>query len=72
MQANEEGGCGMATEQHEGRSTDGFSEAVRHALEEVSKKVPGKKLTFRVVDHHGEWSENPGTINYVVRLDVDV
>jgi flavin-binding protein dodecin len=61
----------MATEQHEGHSKDGFSEAVRHALDEASKKSPGKKLTFRVVDHYGEWSANPGTINYTVRLDVD-
>ena len=62
----------MATEKHVGTSTDGFSEAVREALEKASKQAPGKKLTFRVLEHHGEWSANPGTINYVVRLAVDV
>ena len=60
----------MAAEHHEGRSTDGFSEAVRHALDQAAEKSPGKKLTFRVVDHYGEYSENPGTINYIVRLSV--
>jgi flavin-binding protein dodecin len=62
----------MATEEHVGTSTEGHSEAVRDALEQASKKAPGKKLTFRVLDHHGEWSANPGTINYIVRLAVDV
>ena len=44
----------MAAEHHEGRSTDGFSEAVRHALEQAAEQRPGEKLTFRVVDHYGE------------------
>jgi hypothetical protein len=62
----------VASEQHEGRSTDGFSEAVRDALEKAAKKTPGKTLSFTVVDHFGEWSANPGTINYIVRVAVDV
>jgi flavin-binding protein dodecin len=62
----------MATEEHVGTSKDGHSEAVRDALEKAAKKAPGKKLTFRVLEHHGEWSANPGTINYVVRVAVDV
>jgi flavin-binding protein dodecin len=61
----------MAAEHHEGQSTDGFSEAVRNALDQAAKKTPGKKLTFRVVDHYGEYSENPGTINFTVRVAVD-
>ena len=61
----------MAAEEHEGRSTDGFSEAVRHALDQAAKKTPGKKLTFRVIDHYGEYSANPGTINFIVRIAVD-
>jgi hypothetical protein len=55
----------VATDTYEGRSNEGHSEAVRNALEQ------GKKLRFKVLDHHGEWSANPGTINYVVRLRID-
>jgi hypothetical protein len=61
----------MAAEHHEGRSTDGFSEAVRHALEQAAENRPGQKLRFRVLDHYGEWSANPGTINFIVRVAVD-
>jgi len=61
----------MAAEHQEGSSTDGFSEAVRHALDQAAQKAPGKKLTFRVVDHYGEYSANPGTINFIVRVAVD-
>jgi len=53
---------------YEGRSHEGHSEAVRDALEKAAKDNPGKKIDFRVLDHHGEWSANPGTINFIVRI----
>jgi hypothetical protein len=58
----------MDEKTYEGRSSEGHSEAVRDALEQAARDNPGKQITFRVLDHHGEWSANPGNINFIVRV----
>jgi len=50
-----------------GKSKESFSKAVEDALKDVNPPA-----TFTVVQLHGEKTPNPGTINFLVKLDVDV
>jgi hypothetical protein len=53
----------MANGSKHGKSKTGFSDAVKDALKDVDS---GKwKITEQTVD----FSPNPGTINFIVRLD---
>jgi hypothetical protein len=60
----------MQNESHEGEATAGYSHAVHAALEKAAEQYPGKALSFEVVGHSGTWSENPGTINHIVKVSV--
>jgi hypothetical protein len=62
----------MPEKTYEGQSDKGHSEAVRDALEKAGKDTPGKKITFKVIEAHGEWSANPGNINFIVRVVANV
>ena len=54
----------MANGKH-GQSKNGFSEAVKDALKDVDA---GK---WKIVEQSVTVSPNPGTINFIVRLEAD-